>query len=42
MAGMDDDYLEHLRSVLDEGEPFDLCVYCAGIGELLDPLDMKK
>ena len=35
-----DEYPDRLRSVLEKGEPIDLCVYCAGIGELLDPLDM--
>lgn len=30
-----------LRSLLDQSDPFDLCVYCAGIGELLDPADMS-
>ena len=29
-----------LNEILSEG-PFDLCIYFAGIGELLDPLDMS-
>lgn len=31
-----------LKSVLAEIGATDVCVYCAGIGELLDPSDMKK
>ena len=34
-------YPSLLGEVLDGGEPVDLCVYCAGIGELLDPDDMS-
>ncbi|MHA1569478.1 MAG: SDR family NAD(P)-dependent oxidoreductase [Alphaproteobacteria bacterium] len=34
------DYPEALWSVLVDDGPFNLCVYCAGIGELLDPTDM--
>lgn len=30
-----------LRSLLDQGEPVDLCVYCAGVGEHLDLSDMS-
>jgi short-subunit dehydrogenase len=30
-----------LRSLLDQSEPLDLCVYCAGIGEPLDLSDMS-
>jgi len=33
-------YLPALRSVLEREEEVDLCVYCAGIGELLDLSDM--
>lgn len=36
-----DDYLARLNAVLGRGEPVDLCVYCAGIGELLDPSSME-
>ncbi|MFO7914211.1 MAG: SDR family NAD(P)-dependent oxidoreductase [Candidatus Krumholzibacteriales bacterium] len=36
----DDEYLLALRSVLEEEDRIDLCVYCAGIGELLDLSDM--
>jgi len=34
-------YPARLRDVLDREGPFHLCVYCAGIGELLDPLHME-
>jgi len=37
----EDGYLPKLKTVLSNGEPFDLCVYCAGIGELLDFHKMK-
>ena len=37
----DDDYSEKLKSVLLKVEPLDLCVYCAGIGERLDPSNME-
>jgi short-subunit dehydrogenase len=33
-------YLESLSKLLSEG-PFDLCIYFAGIGEFLNPLDMS-
>ena len=33
-------YPGHLAELVRRG-PLDLCVYCAGIGELLDPLDMS-
>jgi short-subunit dehydrogenase len=33
-------YPELLNEILSEG-PFDLCIYFAGIGELLNPLDMS-
>ena len=36
----DADFLEKLKSLLDGIGNVDLCVYCAGIGELLDPLNM--
>ena len=35
------EYPSKLTSVLEEGEPLDLCVYCAGIGEMLDPSNME-
>jgi short-subunit dehydrogenase len=34
-----DEYADRIRSVLDGVE---LCVYCAGIGELLEPLSMQS
>ena len=37
----DDDYSEKLKSVLLKVEPVDLCVYCAGIGEMLDLSNME-
>jgi short-subunit dehydrogenase len=37
-----EDYLETLTSVLEKNEAVDLCIYCAGIGELLNPSDMKE
>lgn len=36
----DADFSEKLKLLLDRIEPVDLCIYCAGIGELLDPLNM--
>ncbi len=38
----EDKYLETLKSVLQNGKPIDLCIYCAGIGELLDITNMEK
>jgi short-subunit dehydrogenase len=35
-AVQDDDYTPSVKSVLEKSGPFDLCIYCAGIGELLD------
>lgn len=35
-------FSEDLKSIVQENQPVDLCIYCAGIGELLDPLDMKQ
>jgi len=35
----DRDYTAVLSELLPAG-PFDLCIYCAGIGELLDPMKM--
>jgi short-subunit dehydrogenase len=37
----DDRYELTLKSVLEKGGPMDLCIYCAGIGELLDPRNME-
>ncbi len=37
----DADYSKLLEKVLDDLNGVDLCVYCAGIGELLDPTDMR-
>ena len=34
------DFPEKLKSIMDSIESVDLCIYCAGIGELLDPLNM--
>jgi len=36
------DYTDKLKPVLEKGGPPDVCIYCAGIGELLDPYDMEK
>jgi short-subunit dehydrogenase len=36
----DHDYPLVLRSILEQDEPVDLCVFCAGIGQMLDPLHM--
>ena len=36
-----DEYPVILKSVLEKGKPLDLCVYCAGIGELLDLFNME-
>jgi short-subunit dehydrogenase len=38
----DPQFLETLKSVIEKKEQIDLCIYCAGIGELLDPTDMKS
>jgi short-subunit dehydrogenase len=37
----DPDYVKRLESILSDWKAVDLCVYCAGIGELLDPYDMQ-
>ena len=34
------DYADRLKSILADAKVVDLCIYCAGIGELLDPYDM--
>jgi short-subunit dehydrogenase len=36
------EYTEVLQSVCASVEPFDLCIYCAGIGELLDLSAMSR
>ena len=38
----DDEYPGRLKSVLEKGEPFDLCIYCAGIGEIVDLSEMER
>jgi short-subunit dehydrogenase len=38
----DNEYPVGLRSVLERGEPIELCIFCAGIGELLDPVTMEN
>jgi short-subunit dehydrogenase len=37
----DDEYSEKLKSVLKKGEPVDLCIFCVGIGEILDLSNME-
>jgi short-subunit dehydrogenase len=37
----DAEFVTHLKSIL-KMEPIDLCVYCAGIGELLDNSNMDR
>jgi short-subunit dehydrogenase len=37
----DDEYPGRLKSALEKGEPVDLCVFCAGIGEMLDLSSME-
>jgi short-subunit dehydrogenase len=36
-----DEYPVRLKTVLEEDGPVDLCIYCVGIGELLDLSDME-
>lgn len=36
------EYLLILRSVLENSDPIDLCVFCAGIGEMLDLSHMES
>jgi len=36
------DYSQTLMSILEKNGPFDVCMYCAGIGELLDPDKMEE
>jgi len=36
-----DEYPVKLSSTLEKHGPIDICIYCAGIGELLDPANME-
>ena len=36
------EYIELLKSVIAEVKPLELCLYCAGIGEMLDLHDMTR
>ncbi len=38
----DSQYVVKLKSVLEKDDPLDLCIYCAGIGELLDFSNMEN
>jgi short-subunit dehydrogenase len=38
----EDKYLENLKSILQNGKPINLCIYCAGIGELLNITKMER
>ena len=38
----DDKYLVKLKSVLEQGDPVDVCIFCVGIGELLDLSNMEE
>jgi short-subunit dehydrogenase len=38
----DSQYMVKLKSVLEKDEPVDLCIYCAGIGELLGFSNMEN
>ena len=37
----DSQYVAKLKSILEKNDPPDLCIYCAGIGELLDLANME-
>jgi len=37
-----EEYTEKLKSILQNEGPVDLCIYCAGIGELLDVTKMEN
>jgi len=37
-----DEFPSELKSILQKTAPIDLCIYCAGIGELLDPTNMES
>ncbi len=41
IADVSDSNYANLLTELAQGGPLDLCIYCAGIGELLDPLNMN-
>lgn len=36
------DYQNKLKSALDKAEPIDICIFCVGIGELLDTNNMEN
>lgn len=36
----DPDFPDTLKSIVQKNRDIDLCLYCVGIGQLLDPLDM--
>ena len=36
----DEEYQLKLKTVLENSKSIDLCIYCAGIGEMLDLSDM--
>lgn len=36
----EEDFPRHLRQLVGDASPVDLCLYCAGIGEELDPVHM--
>lgn len=38
----DGDYSEKLRIIVEEEDPFDICIYCVGIGERLDFSNMDN
>ena len=38
----DSGFIAKLKTLLNQNEPPDLCIYCAGIGELLNPAQMYK
>jgi len=38
----DSQYIIKLKSVLEKNDSLDLCIYCAGIGELLNPANMEN
>ena len=38
----DAEYSRKLKSVLEKDEPVGLCIFCAGIGEMLDPSNMES
>jgi short-subunit dehydrogenase len=42
VADVSDNKYSHLLDELNQEDPFDLCIYFAGIGELMNPLDMSN